>query len=317
MRLVRLHPPLIITALAMLVLTVVSVAGLIFDDRYLNGVPIWLKPLKFTISIAIYTVTIAWFISLLDRGKRAANAMGTVVAAGLFIEMVVIAFQAARGRMSHFNYETTLDTVLWITMAVSIVLVWLATLWLAVLVLIQRVADRPQSTAIRMGLVIALFGLAIGFLMTMATSEQRASMQAGDPPTIIGAHNIGVPDGGPGLPLVNWSTEGGDLRAAHFIGMHALQALPLLALLLAYLSGRITRLHDEMLRTRLIIVAGATWAAFTALIMWQALRGQPLTGPDALTLGVAGAIVVAALAGLAWAVLVPRSPGQRQAELVS
>jgi len=149
MRLLRLHPPLMITSLAMLGLLAFTLVGLVVDDRTLLGVPIWLKPMKFAISIAIYTATLAWLISLLNRGKRTAFWIGTVAAAAMLVEMALIGGQAARGVRSHFNNTTAFNGTLFSIMGATIVLAWLATIWIAILLLIQRVSDRPASLAIR------------------------------------------------------------------------------------------------------------------------------------------------------------------------
>jgi hypothetical protein len=290
----------------MLVLAVISGIGLIVDDRTLVGAPIWLKPLKFGISLAIYTATMAWLISLLTRGRKAATWLGTVISVAALIEIIVIMGQAARGRQSHFNFVTALDATLFSIMGVTIVVVWIATLWIGVLLMIQRIGDRPIALAIRSGVIIALVGLAVGFLMTSPTPAQLTEMQAGAPPTIMGAHSVGVPDGGAGLPIVGWSTEGGDLRVGHFVGMHALQALPLLAFLLVFASRRFAGLRDELLRTRLVLIFAGVHAALTVLVTWQALRGQPVVSPDALTLTAFLAIVVSA--GLALLVAFTRRP---------
>jgi hypothetical protein len=87
---------------------------------------------------------------------------------------------------------------------------------------------------------------------------------------------VGVRDGGPGLPLTRWSTEGGDLRVPHFIGLHALQLLPLFAWVLER--------RRRPASTRLVVAAGAGWLGLIGLTLWQALRGQPLVAPDAATL---------------------------------
>jgi hypothetical protein len=99
---------------------------------------------------------------------------------------------------------------------------------------------------------------------------------------------VGGPDGGPGLPLIGWSAAHGDLRVAHFVGLHALQVLPLLAWVLARRTGL-----DARTRARLVRVAGSAYAALVALLAWQALRGQALVHPDAQTLLALAALAVA------------------------
>ena len=97
---------------------------------------------------------------------------------------------------------------------------------------------------------------------------------------VAGAHSVGVLDGGPGLPVVGWSTAGGDLRVGHFVGLHALQALPILAMLLTRFGTRLDRADQGP------AAAGGRRRVrrLTMLLTWQALRGQPLIRPDALTL---------------------------------
>jgi uncharacterized membrane protein YhaH (DUF805 family) len=255
-------------------------------------VPIWLKPFKFSVSLTIYLVTLAWLLSLNQRRQRRGWWLGNAIAAAAVIEMVVIVGQVIRGHSSHFNVGTALDATLWGVMAVFTVVLWLATLGTAVLLLRQRIADRPTTLAIRLGLLIALGGAALGLLMVSPTAEQLAGMETAAP-TVVGAHSVGVQDGGPGLPLVNWSTTGGDLRIGHFVGMHALQALPLLALGLSLAARRFSRLRDERTRVRLVMVGALAIVGLVVLVTSQALRAQPLIHPDAWTL--MGAAVLAAV----------------------
>jgi hypothetical protein len=293
----RPHRPLAVTAVAMAALALVAAGGMLLDDRTLLGVPIWLKPFKFAVSLAIYTATLAWLVALVPgRPGRHAGWLGNVIVAASVAEMVVIVGQVIRGRRSHFNVATAFDSTLWTVMAVSIIMLWIATALIGILLLRHHRGERPTTMAVRLGLLIALGGMAIGFLMTSPTAEQRAAMSSG-PPTVVGAHSVGVADGGPGLPLVNWSTTGGDLRVGHFIGLHALQALPLLALALVYAARRVPRLRSEAVRVRLVVVGAAGFAGLTALTTWQALRGQPLVHPDALTLRAAALLAAGTVVG--------------------
>ncbi|MFD9412397.1 hypothetical protein ACFWBN_36065 [Streptomyces sp. NPDC059989] len=291
------HRPLLVFAAAMGVLTLVSGVGLIVDDRVLVGSPIWHKPLKFSISLVLYGLTLAWMYSLLTGGRRVGWWAGTVVAAAGVVEMVVIVGQVVRGKRSHFNQESPLDAALFSVMGATIAVLWLATLVMAVVLWRQPLADRATGWAIRLGSVIGLAGLAVGFLMAQPTQAQLADGIS----DTAGAHSVGVPDGGPHLPVTGWSASGGDLRIAHFVGMHALQLLPLLALALTFAAGRYGWAARAAVRTRLVLVAAAGYAGLLALTTWQALRGQALTSPDALTLAAAAALVVGVLLGAALA----------------
>ncbi|MEV5316703.1 hypothetical protein AB0K92_03335 [Streptomyces sp. NPDC052687] len=276
----------------MAVTAVVSAVGLVIDDRVLVGAPIWAKPFKFAVSFVAYSLSLAWMLSLLPRGRRAGRRAGTVVAVASLVEMVIIVGQVVRGKRSHFNVATPFDEALFNAMAVTVVVLWTATLVIAVLLLRARIADRAAAAAMRGGVLLALAGAAVGFLMTRPAPGQRRGES-----DVVGAHSVGVPDGGPAMPLTGWSTTGGDLRIAHFVGMHALQLLPLVVMALAVLAPRRPRLADDRVRLRLVRVASGTYAAVFALVLWQALRGQPLLRPDAVTLGAAGVVLLAAAAG--------------------
>ena len=134
--------------------------------------------------------------------------------------------------------------------------------------------------------------MAVAFLMTSGpTPAQLAAKGAGEGMPIVGAHSVGVEDGGAGLPLTGWSTVGGDLRVPHFFGLQALQTLPLLGFLLASSGPAWLR---SGYRVALVWTAGMTYLGLVVLLTWQALRGQSLIAPDAITLGTLFALLVAA-----------------------
>jgi hypothetical protein len=265
----RGHRGLFAFAVAMSVLTPVLAVLAMVDDRVLLGAPLWLKPLKFAISFVAYTGTLAWLLGRLR--ERALQRTGWVIVTASAVEMAIIVGQAARGVRSHFNADTAFDATLFSIMGATIVVLWFATLAVALRFLRQPDRDRAVATAIRLGLLVTLVGLLEGFAMVA-----------------LNGHAVGVADGGPGLPLVGWSTTGGDLRIAHFVGMHALQGLPLLAAALAAVS----RL-DEITRVRLVRITAAAWTGLVVLLTWQALRAQPLLAPDTVTLAALATLLAA------------------------
>jgi len=298
-RTITWHRPLLWLSAAMAAVALIGVVGLLVDPRSLTGSPLWAKPLKFAISILLYSLTLSWLLGLLRRGRRVAWWAGTITAAFLTVEMIVIVGAAAAGVTSHFNVTTPFHTALWSVMATSIVIVWASALLVAVLLFRTDLGDPARSLAIRAGTLLAVAGMGLAFLMTGPTASQLDTFQG-----IAGAHTVGVPDGGPGLPLLGWSTVAGDLRIPHFVGMHALQLIPLAALLLEVLARRIPALTDARTRFRLIWVVICLYLGVLTLLTGQALAGQSVVRPDALVAGIAAVLLLGsgvAAAGIAWA----------------
>lgn len=292
----RWHRPMMVFTAAMAVLAVISAVGVLTDPRVLTGAPIWLKPFKFSVSFVLYTATLAWMLSLLPRRSRLAEWTATVIVAAAVGEMVIIVTQVLRGQASHYNESTPLNAVMWAAMGNLVMVLFIGQLVIGVVMARQRLADRVSAHAVRWGLGLSLVGMLAAIPMVL--SEQRVPDGVEG---VAGAHSVGVMDGGPGLPLVGWSTTGGDLRIGHFVGLHALQALPLLALLLG------TRL-DQLTRIRLLMLGGSAYGVLTALLTWQALRGQPLLRPDALTLTAWATLATATAAGAAAVIARRRRP---------
>jgi hypothetical protein len=278
------HRPLVLFGWSMALLIPISLIGLLVDDRMLVNSPIWLKPFKFAVSLALYAFTLAWLLTFLKRFQRVGWWAGTVLAAAGAAEMVVIVGQVVRGRRSHFNFETPLDGVLFSIMGVTIVVLWVTHAIVAILLWRTKIENQALSWSIRLGLVISFLGLGVGFLMT-----QPKPGQALDGGT-LGSHTIGAADGGSYMALTGWSTEHGDLRVGHFVGMHALQVLPLLIALLG------TRAN-----TKLAWVLSGSFLGIFLLVTWQALRGQSLIQPDSTTLLALAGIIVATALGVVWA----------------
>src|SRR6185503_5573612 len=289
--------PLTATGLLMLVVLSGTVIGLAVDPRIITGAPAWLKPAKFAASIAIYTFTLAWIFSLIPEWRRTRRVVGWTTAVTLVLEIALISLQAFRGTTSHFNFATLFDGVVFTIMGAAILVQTFSTVAVAVALWRQKFVDRALGWALRLGMTMTIVGALTGGLMTRPTSHQLDTARAGERMTVVGAHTVGGPDGGPGLPGTGWSTDHGDLRVAHFLGLHALQALPMLALVLA------RRRVSDLVRLRLTIMGAASYMTLFAILLSQALRAQPVLAPDALTIALlsvwafvtaAGAVVSAA-----------------------
>jgi hypothetical protein len=296
-RLWRAGPPLTAVGALMLVASAVSLVGMLVDPRLITGAPAWLKPFKFAISTAVYSLTLAWIFTYLPDRPRVRRIVGWTTAIVFVLEVAIIDAQAWRGTTSHFNAATTLDRTLYVVMGGAILLQTLVSVAVVVALWRQRFTDRPLGWALRFGMTLTVLGALTGPLMTRPTPAQLEDLRGGARLTVVGAHSVGGSDGGPGLPVTGWSREHGDLRVPHFIGLHAIQVLALIAVVLRRWR------RPEAVRIRAVLAATASYAALFLVLLWQALRGQSPVAPDAAALAAIGVWAVVTLLVLGGAAL--------------
>lgn len=180
------------------------------DDTLIKGINAWIKPMKFAISIAVYSWTFGWLLhyNIQEKANRVIRA-GVVVT--MLVEVVLIYMQAFRGTTSHFNVYSAFDGIVFGVMGIFIGINSVINFYTIIVFFTKGITlDGAALWAWRCGLILFfLGGISGGWMVSQL------------------AHTVGAADGGPGLPFVNWSTVAGDIRAAHFVTLHGLQALPL------------------------------------------------------------------------------------------
>lgn len=273
-------------ALVNLVLAVVFTALMQLDGRMILGRNVWTKPWKFATSIALFTATLGWLLPSLSLSDRVERLATRTIGTAMLIEITLISTQAARGVQSHFNDATVLDTGIFAVMGTAITISTLAVTY----VLWRSIRDPPHLAP------AYLWGIWTGLFLFVLASFEGGLMVA------HGSHSVGAPAGGPGLPLLNWSLSGGDLRIAHFIGLHALQVLPLTGYLATQWDGLSTR--------QSVGVVGVVAVGYSSLVggtfVWALLGNPILTSvpvPSVGTLFAASFLLVAPF--WAFMILVP------------
>jgi len=276
-----INRPMTVFFWLMVITTILGLIGMALDPRTVLGQSNWAKTTKFSISLVLYSGTMLWIFGYDTLRPRLSRFILSASAYTLGVEMVLIIFQGARAVPMHFNNTTSFDASLFAIMGMTIVLLWFVNALGVAVLAAQRVPSRAFAWSLRLGLLIALLGMLEGFLMTAPTPAQRALLEADQQTAMIGAHTVGAPDGGPGLPLLGWSTTHGDLRIAHFVGLHGLQVIPLLGL---FLMLRREAWLTERHKLLLVVIGAAGYLSLVALLTWQALREQPIIAADALTI---------------------------------
>ncbi len=242
---------LVAFALLLLAAMLPAALGLAFDERMLRGVSVWVKPMKFMLSVALLALTTAWFARDLPAAVRQGRAWSalvwTLLATGGF-EVGYITLQAALGQASHYNVGSAFHGLMYTLMGAGALALTATQPWLAWL--LWRHGDRTRPGAWRQAV---LLGLVLTFVLGAGVGMLLGGRQ---------------PPDGPGLPLLGWSLVGGDLRVAHFVGIHAGQALPLLAAALLAWRPRLAPAG--------VWIGTAAWTALWAAVLVQALQGRPL-----------------------------------------
>jgi len=158
-------PPLTAVGLFMLAVAGASAIGMFVDSRLITGAPAWLKPFKFAVSTAIYSLTLAWIFQWLSDWPRVRRIVGWTTALVFVLEVAIIDAQAWRGTTSHFNVSTPLDMTLFAVMGMAILLQTLVSVAVAAALWRQRFADRALGWALRLGLTLTIVGALTGGLM--------------------------------------------------------------------------------------------------------------------------------------------------------
>ncbi|UMY64735.1 MULTISPECIES: hypothetical protein [unclassified Flavobacterium] len=232
--------------LLFLVLAVVCLVATRLSDQQVLGVNAYYKPFKFFVSSWLFAWTMGWYCGYLQAPT--AVMIYTWFAIGvLCFQDFYILIQAARGLRSHFYVETPFYSGMFSLMAVTSVSLAFATLWIAALFFSDKVVELPQYY---------LWSIRFGLLLFVVFALQGLLMGA------RGSHLVGAPDDAPGIRVLNWSRQVGDLRIAHFLGMHALQLLPLV-------GGYVIR------NTKGVAVFALLYLAVCIFSTLQALQGRP------------------------------------------
>lgn len=241
------NPLLYIFGWVCLVGAMIGIVLTFTDHTMVLGINAWIKPVKFLLSVWIFSWTMGWFLYHLQAPGKSLYYSVMVVLVMSF-ELFVIIWQAANGRLSHFNISSSFYLSLYNAMGVAIVILTLWTIYIAVLFFKKKKFDAPMPYiwGIRLGLIMfVIFSFEGGI---MATQLQ---------------HTVGAADGGSGIPFINWSDAYGDLRVAHFFGIHSLQLLPLTGYFIAKTN-------------RQVFVVAALYFVLVTIMLVQAMAAIPV-----------------------------------------
>ena len=210
------------------------------------GVNAWYKPFKFAFSTFTFAWAMAWYCSYLPDFNIKLFNWTIIVLLGF--EIVYIAIQAGKGQLSHYNVSSSFYSAMYSLMALAASLVTIYTAYVGVLFFKHSFPELPNYYvwAIRLGIIVFVIFSFEGFAMGSRMN-----------------HSVGALNDNSNWFILGWSKTVGDLRVAHFIGMHALQVLPLLS-------------FHILKNTKWTIGLSVLYGLLALMTLIQALQGKPL-----------------------------------------
>jgi hypothetical protein len=196
---------------------IVSLVLMMIDHRLFNGVDVWDKPAKFFLSLLVQMATVSWALMQIPEAQR--KSRGITVAVWVMTicawgELLYMIFRASRGEASHFNGSSTFAAVAYTLMGYGAVSITASSGFVGWRVWRNRKLGLWTEAA-GLGLLV---GMVLGTLTGAYIGAQTSHWVGGE---LTDAHGVG---------FFGWSTTGGDLRVAHFVGFHAAQLIPFAAL---------------------------------------------------------------------------------------
>jgi hypothetical protein len=219
-----------------------------FNVKIVLGLNSVIKPMKFALSIGIYSWTMALILAYLNDVKKV-KVYSWIAVICMGFEQLAITSQALRGELSHFNKSDIYGMILFSLMGLFILAITLWTAYMTYLFFKQKVYNLHPDV------VLSIKFALVYFIIFSSFGGYVSSLQG---------HTIGAKDGGEGLFFLNWSRFFGDLRVAHFFGIHSLQVIPLFTILMGRFSI-----------TKTVWLFSILYLTFVLYLMYQGLMGLP------------------------------------------
>lgn len=217
-----------------------------YSTLQVAGISAWTKPFKFFISIGVFAFTMVLYLVYLDNQRQVTIYCRSFIVF-FSIELFLITLQGSRGRKSHYNIDTPLDRIIFAVMGLALLAILLHTVFIIKLFFSQKHFDASDEMilAIKLSLMIMVVFMVQGYAMIH-----------------LFKHTVGAEDTAQGIPVLNWSQNYGDLRVAHFLGIHALQIIPFFTFVLANTKKEV------------YLISGLYFILVTFTLI-QALQGKP------------------------------------------